>query len=205
MVLAHLAKSSRLSLSLLKVPCNHLSLSVYTGRKCPKAMPVFDSDSWWKFVKCLLRRVLGFGLRVNRKDNDPQKYSLVANSFWEKHKVDVMAVVKQHREQTRGVRNDRRRTTTHNGRPFGQYQARMRRCDMCPPGSSAVYCVRQFGSQWLCMKPGSGTLTQCHPDFHTPIDVGYLDLDLPSSPETQMNIEEILATRSAPLLLYHSA
>jgi hypothetical protein len=37
------------------------------GKQCPGEIPAFNSPAWWKFVGCLLGRVLGFGLRKKTK------------------------------------------------------------------------------------------------------------------------------------------
>jgi hypothetical protein len=181
-------------------------------------MPAFDSEAWWKFVKSLFSRVLGFGLRAikavppsTRKGGvvtSPStcKYAVVPNSFWgaRGHSVDVMAVIELHRERTRQAATSGAAVApaTHNGRPFGQQPARLRRCDMCPPGHPAVMCVRQLGSQWLCMRPpaDAGPLASCHRNFHLPIDVGYLDVEIPSGAQSDLTMEEIMA---ADQLLHH--
>jgi hypothetical protein len=152
------------------------------GRQ-PAQMPVFNSQAWWKFVKSFLRLGFGFGLRV---DPSTGMRDVVANSFYGKHNVDVLAVIAQHREQTRVPPGQMEHpTTTHNGRKFGQYPAMLRHCDMCLPGGPQVQCVRQFGAQWLCMA--------CR-DYRTAIDVGYLDVEPPpNNPESVMTVEEIFA------------
>jgi hypothetical protein len=147
----------------------------------PSKMPVFNSDSWWTFVKSLLRLGFGFGLRM-----DPQSgiRTVIANSFYAKHNVDVLAIIETHREQTKRKEGEsiEKPTTMHNGRKFGQYPATIRHCDLCPPGPP-VLCVRQFGSQWLCMRGSStsgGRLGhKCHRDCHSQIDMGYLDEEPP--------------------------
>jgi hypothetical protein len=89
------------------------------GTKHGNVMPAFDSEAWWKFVRKLLRRVFGFGLRA---PDAAGLRAIVANSFWGDHKVDVGAVIRQHREQTRVARGElEKAATSHQGRAFGHY------------------------------------------------------------------------------------
>jgi hypothetical protein len=135
------------------------------GTKHGNVMPAFNSTAWWKFVRMLLRRVFGFGLRA---PDATGLRAIVANSFWGDHNVDVGAVIRQHREQTRVARGEpEKAVTSHQGRAFGQLPVRVRHCDLCPPGSPAVDCVRQFGTQWLCMElpPGAAPLASCHRNY----------------------------------------
>jgi hypothetical protein len=157
-------------------------------------MPVFNSDDWWIFVKSLLRLGFGFGLRMDQQSGIR---TVVANSFYAKHNVDVLAVIANHRKQTRTEQTGgsiEQPTTIYNARKFGQYPATMRNCDLCPPGP-AVLCVRQFGSQWRCMHGSARGLkphTPRHRDYHNPIDMGYLDVDPPpSNLRSTMTLEEL--------------
>jgi hypothetical protein len=183
------------------------------SRRHPKEMPVFDSDSWWKFVKSFFRLNFGFGLRMERQSADGSDgttimRTIVANSFYARHNVDVLAVIANHREQTLIEREPvAPSSTTHNGRKFGQYPVTMRNCDLCPPGGAPVPCVRQFGSQWRCTHAAKNILhlldtavstqdrvssdatrawtrrfgRKCHRDYNNQIDVGYLDEEPPPS------------------------
>jgi hypothetical protein len=123
------------------------------SRQHPSNMPVFNSDGWWIFVKSFLRLCFGFGLRtVSNENGHTGMPTIMADSFYAKHNVDVLAVIANRRKQVRIPLVLRKQpTATHNGRKFGQYPATVRNCDMCLPGSPPVLCVRQFGAQWLCM------------------------------------------------------
>jgi uncharacterized protein (DUF433 family) len=167
------------------------------SRRQPNNMPFFNSDNWWVFVKSFLRVCFGFGLRtvpVNKKTNGTGIRTIVANSFYAKHNVDVLAVIANHRQQTYKPPLEPP-TATHNGRKFGQYPAMMRNCDMCLPGGPPVLCVRQFGTQWRCMyssAPGVKPHTPRHRDFHNQIDMGYLDVEPPpSNSKSLMTLQEL--------------
>jgi hypothetical protein len=175
-------------------------LGVGNRRRQVSEMPVFNSDAWWVFVKNFLRLGFGFGLRTvpANKNNGTVMRAIVANSFYANHKVDVLAVIANRREQVRVPLVLRQQpSSTYNGRKFGQYPATVRNCDRCHPGSPPVLCVRQFGTQWLCVdrEPGEGGLdldTPCHRDYRNPISVGYLDVDPPpSSSRSLMPVDEL--------------
>jgi hypothetical protein len=140
---------------------------------------------------------------------DPQSgiRTVIANSFYAKHNVDVLAIIETHRKQTKRTEEEsiQKPTTMYNGRKFGQYPATIRHCDLCPPGPP-VLCVRQFGSQWLC-KQGSAhgvtPYTPRHRDYRNPIDMGYLDVDPPqSNPRSTMTFKELMVHDSFDNILF---
>jgi hypothetical protein len=100
--------------------------------------------------------------------------------------------------RTRDLDSDDGGHVLHNNRPFGVIGPHMRKCDQCPSTRAESMCVRQHGNQWLCMhgNPNHGHAARSHRDYHTPIDVGYLDVEIPNSDrEDAIRLEEILPER----------
>jgi hypothetical protein len=124
----------------------------------------------------------------------------VANAFWKTHGIDVVQVGLAHRLRTRKREDEPRKPVDsipimHNDRPYGVLAERMRKCFRCPTSRPATECVRQNGTEWLCSAPDrsdGNTVSVCHRDFYTPIDTGYLDVEIPNDErDDAMSIEEI--------------
>jgi hypothetical protein len=127
----------------------------------------------------------------NKKKGDGEGNTrrLVTSGFWHEYDIDVAKVGMVHR-----TRKHQDGHIVHNGRPFGVLPPLLRKCDLCPSNRPATLCVRQCGTQWLCMEPdpADGAFARCHQGYTTPIDVGYLDMDVPNNHrDDAMVIEEV--------------
>jgi hypothetical protein len=162
------------------------------------SMPLFDTVEWWRFVGGFMRDKFAFGIekKAHRKGK-PVKHKLVANGFWKTHGVDVLQVGLSHRVRTQRQLKEEAATfldvpLMHNGRSYGVLQERVRKCFRCPTSRPATRCVRQNGSEWLCSSPDTGVASTCHRDYYTPIDTGYLDVEIPNDTRADdMVIEEL--------------
>jgi hypothetical protein len=161
--------------------------------------PVYGEERWWKYIRHFMRNTFGLGVQQKKKDSgdqDDYTYRLVTSTLWNKYNVDLLQVAMDHR--TRDLESDDGGHVLHNNRPFGVIGPQMRKCDQCPSTRAESMCVRQHGNQWLCMHgdPNHGYAARSHRDYHTAIDVGYLDVEIPNSDrDDAIRIEEILPER----------
>jgi hypothetical protein len=130
-----------------------------------------------------MRDTYGFGVQKTKLG-----YRLAANGFWKAHRIDVLQVGLSHRTRTRQQVKDA--AIIYDGRPYGVLEQKMRKCFRCAASRPATMCVRQK-VKWVCMSP-DGAAGVCHRDFYTPIDTGYLDVEIANDKlEDAMIIEEI--------------
>jgi hypothetical protein len=156
-------------------------------------VPVFGGKDWWRYVRCFMRETIGVGVVQTQKGvQGPHTHRLVTSTVYKKHDIDLIQVARGSRTRAAGTIDG---PVLHNGRPFGLMSPKVRKCDQCPTNRPATMCVRQYGTQWLCMAtdPRDGYSARCHRNYHTPIDVGYLDREVPNSDrDDAIQIEEIV-------------
>jgi hypothetical protein len=138
-------------------------------------MPQFGTDGWWKFVGGFMRDTYGFGVEKTKLG-----HRLVANGFWKAHRIDVLQLGLSHRSRTQQQVNGA--AIIYNDRPYGVLEQQMRKCFRCATSRPPTMCVRQKGTEWVCMspEPSDGVVGTCHRDFYTAIDTGYLDVEIPN-------------------------
>jgi hypothetical protein len=162
-------------------------------------MPEFGTSDWWKFVGGYMRDTYGFG--VEKSPNGRPGHRLVANGFWKAHGIDVVQVGISHRNRqykqdwTKDPEDGAMNAITHNGRPYGTLPPKVCKCFKCPTGRPPTMCVRQNGSEWVCMHPDAAddVAATCHRDHYMAIDTDYLDVHVCADVQARksMIIEEI--------------